>query len=109
MQALIAAQNLHTVSLYNVPVETIETDTEYAREGIALYVQMCLHVLTPLHATLQAKGEGEKIRDVLKFNRRLPEDQPHPTEINCPGPGHCFGLCFWHRPHKITFHLTDEE
>jgi hypothetical protein len=107
MLALIAAKNLHTVSLSNVPVETIEADAYYARTYLTMYVQMCLPRLAPLHATLQANGQGADVLDVLKFNRRLPGDRPHPTEIDCRGPGYCFRTCFWHRPDKFDFHLTE--
>lgn len=103
--ALTVATSLHTLSVTNYPVEHIEVDSELVRRSIRDHVEMFAPLLTSLHASLKARGRGEDILNVVKINRRLPEDRPHRAEISCAG--HCGRSCVWHRLDKQVYHLTE--
>lgn len=105
MTALTAATSLHTLSVTNLPVEHIEMDSELVKRSIRDHVEMFAPLLTSLHAPLQARGRGADVLNVVKINRRLPEDRPHRAEISCAG--YCGRSCVWHCPDKPVYHLAE--
>jgi len=108
MTALTAASSLQTLSLSNFPVNSmnIDADSEYLSESFRVFVQMLLPVLRSLHATLQAKGRGRDILNVLKINRRLRGDDPHESESRGHAP--CGISCMRHHTMFNLYHLKEE-
>lgn len=107
MTALTAATSLHTLSVTNSPVEHIEMDSELVKRSIRDHVEIFAPLLASLHAPLQALGRGADVLNVIKIDRRLPEDRPHRAEISCAG--YCGRSCVWHRPDKPVYHLAERD
>lgn len=105
MTALMVARSLHTLSISNLPIEDIDVNGDALRLFIRGHVEMFAPLLTSLHASLQARGRGTDILNVVKINRRLPEDRPPRTEIRCDG--YCRSTCFWHRRETPVYHLAE--
>ena len=109
MTALTVARSLHTLSVTNLPIEHMNVYSDLMKFSLKDHVEVFAPVLTSLYASLQARGRGADILDVVKIKLRLPGDRPHRAEISCPGYMHCRNTCFWHDPEKTIYHLDESD
>jgi len=109
MTALMVARSLHTLSVTHLAIEIMDVHSEIVKLSIQDHVEMFAPLLSSLHASLQARGRGADILDVVKIKHRLPGDRPHRAEISCPGYMHCRNTCFWHDPEKTIYHLDESD
>jgi len=107
--ALTVARSLHTLSVTHLAIEILDIHSDLVKLSIIDHVEMFAPLLSVLHASLQARGRGADILDVVKIKHRLPGDRPYRAEISCPRHMHCRNTCFWHDPEKTVYHLDERD